>query len=70
MGHLFIPKAAIPQLTGSSIIQISAENTIPKELYTSLEEIGKQSKDTQVSSAAWKLIIPTSYSSISYYQKL
>jgi len=52
MGHLFIPKAAIPQLTGSSIIQISAENTIPKELYTSLEEIGKQSKDTQVSSAA------------------
>lgn len=33
-GHLFSPKKAITQLTDDSIIWISAENTVPKELYT------------------------------------
>lgn len=34
IGHLFIPKKAITQLTDSSNIWIFAENTVPKELYT------------------------------------
>lgn len=33
-GHLFSPKKVITQLTDNSIIRISAENTVPKELYT------------------------------------